>query len=50
MHGVPPGDGKSIHGQATRRTTETQIYFLNTVDITVSGNAWAFEVRYLDAF
>lgn len=32
-------DKKGIHGRATRRTPETQIYFFNTVNITVPGDA-----------
>lgn len=55
MHGVPPGDEKGIHGQATRRTTEIQIYFLNTVDITVSTRIdgllkWSISTRFGDIF
>lgn len=34
-------DKKGIHGRATRRTPETQIYSFNTVNITVPRNAWA---------
>lgn len=36
-------DKKGIHRRATRRTPETQIYFFNTVNITVPGNTLPME-------